>query len=158
MSGPSRRGLLAGGLSAAALLGLPRLARAAGDGRLLVYWVPGGWDPSTCFDPHFESAALDRDPSSAPLSAALLRGEKELEALIAEVSPPNSDEDRARGLAFLEGLVADARPGLDPAECAAQAQLLTELAPLLAHRNGADPDAFAARLAALLAQGVAARP
>ena len=69
MTGLSRRGLLAGGLSAAALLGLPRLARAAGDGRLLVYWVPGGWDPSTCFDPHFESGALDRDPSSAPQSA-----------------------------------------------------------------------------------------
>ena len=62
------------------------------------------------------------------------------------------------GFAEREGLVADARPGLDPAECAAPAQLLTELVPLLAHRNGADPDAFAARLAALLAQGVAARP
>lgn len=65
----SRRGLLgAAGLGALGLA-LPRLARAAGDRLLLVYWVPGGWDPTYCFDPHFESSALDRDPASAPGTA-----------------------------------------------------------------------------------------
>jgi len=63
-----RQGLL-GGLGLGAGLTLPRVARADAGGLLLVYWVPGGWDPAYCFDPHFETGALDRDPDSAPGTA-----------------------------------------------------------------------------------------
>lgn len=58
-----------GGLGLGAALAAPRVARAASDGLLLLYFVPGGWDPTYCFDPHFESSAVDRDLGSAPGSA-----------------------------------------------------------------------------------------
>lgn len=62
----SRRHLLGTCALGALGLGLPRLARAAGDRLLLVYWAQGGWDPTYCFDPHFESSTLARDPTSEP--------------------------------------------------------------------------------------------
>ena len=65
----TRRQALLGAAASALGLALPRRARAAGDGLLLVYWVPGGWDPTFVFDPHFESSTIARDPGSAPGTA-----------------------------------------------------------------------------------------
>lgn len=63
----NRRGFLASlaalGLSAPLL---SRVAHAATDTRLVVYWNDGGWDPTYIFDPHFESDVIDGDPESLP--------------------------------------------------------------------------------------------
>lgn len=66
----SRREVLAASALSALGLSLPRRAYAAGERLLLVYWAQGGWDPTYCFDPHFEAATLDRDPTSAPATAS----------------------------------------------------------------------------------------
>ena len=59
-------GLAALGLSASVL---SRVAQAATETRLVVYWNDGGWDPTYIFDPHFESAVIDGDPESLPAQA-----------------------------------------------------------------------------------------
>jgi hypothetical protein len=71
-----RRDFLKGSTSLLSLLSLgglgmllPRVAHASSTDRLLIiYWNAGGWDPTYVFDPHFESNALDRDPSSVAAS------------------------------------------------------------------------------------------
>ena len=61
-----RRDLLLGLGAAGVLAPLVRTARAEGGGPyLLVYFANGGWDQTYVFDPHFESSAIDRDPSSS---------------------------------------------------------------------------------------------
>lgn len=65
----SRRSFLGGALAVLAAAVHARPARAAEDRFLLVYWVKGGWDPTFCFDPHFESTSVEGDPTSAPGTA-----------------------------------------------------------------------------------------
>jgi hypothetical protein len=105
MSGFNRRDFLRGGVSLLSLGGLgmllPRVAHASKTDRLLIiYWNAGGWDPSYVFDPHFESTALDRDPSSV---AANIGG---LDFADAESRPAVRSflEDYASQTAFVNGL------------------------------------------------------
>lgn len=66
----TRRQLLAG--LGALGLGAPllsRIATAAGDRRVVVYWNKGGWDPTYIFDPHFESSVIQGDSQSVPAEA-----------------------------------------------------------------------------------------
>lgn len=65
----SRRGFLAGALATLAAAVRSRPANAAEDRFLLVYWVKGGWDPTFCFDPHFDSASVEGDATSEPGTA-----------------------------------------------------------------------------------------
>ncbi len=65
----SRRRFLGGSLAALAVGLYARRVRAAEERFLLVYWVKGGWDTTYCFDPHFDSDLVDRDPDSAPGTA-----------------------------------------------------------------------------------------
>ena len=59
-------GLAALGMSAPLL---SRVAHAATDTRLVVYWNEGGWDPTYVFDPHFESSVISGDLESVPATA-----------------------------------------------------------------------------------------
>ncbi len=63
---PSRRALLAGGLSlAAATLVRSGAARAGGAKNLVVWWNAGGWDTTFVLDPHF-GGEIANDPASEP--------------------------------------------------------------------------------------------
>lgn len=65
----NRRQLLSGGL-AAMLAGLvPRLAHAADDLRLVVFWNQGGWDTTYVFDPHAGSSVIQGDPGATLATA-----------------------------------------------------------------------------------------
>jgi uncharacterized protein (DUF1501 family) len=103
--GICRREFLRGGASLLSLTGMglliPKLARASTSDRcLIIYWNQGGWDPSYVFDPHFESTALDRDPSSV---AAQIDG---LDFADAESRPSVRAflEDYASQTAFVNGI------------------------------------------------------
>jgi uncharacterized protein (DUF1501 family) len=65
----TRRGLLGGALATTALALAARRASAAEERHLLVYWVKGGWDPTFCFDPHFDSPSVEGDPDAAAATA-----------------------------------------------------------------------------------------
>ena len=65
MSAWTRRRVLGTGLLGLAGLGLPlRLARAATERVLVIYWAKGGWDTTFVFDPHPESDLIEGDPSA----------------------------------------------------------------------------------------------
>lgn len=67
-----RRELLLGALAASVggLLSWP--ARAAGARKLVLYWAPGGWDPTMVLDPHFGDG-VPADPGAEPASAGALQ-------------------------------------------------------------------------------------
>lgn len=60
-----------GGLLGLGALGpvLQRVAQAADDTRLVVFWNDGGWDSTFVFDPHFGSAVIEGDPFAVPAQA-----------------------------------------------------------------------------------------
>jgi uncharacterized protein (DUF1501 family) len=65
----NRRQLMTGGLAALVAALAPRLAHAADDLRLVVFWNAGGWDTTYVFDPHAGSSVIQGDPGATVATA-----------------------------------------------------------------------------------------
>lgn len=93
---------------------------------------------------------------TAPLSRALITGDRELEVLTEELGADTFRDAQAASVALLVSLIEPVTPGVAAAERQALAELLHAVIALPAHLPPSDaPEALAARYARVLAQGVA---
>lgn len=101
----------------------------------------------------------------SPLSSALIRGDRELDSVFAELQATQtiSPKDVEQGLVMMVDLISGAAPGLSEAQQRALASMLSAIARLPAHLSATDGlstgmsnEAFASLYAKILARGVAA--
>ena len=101
----------------------------------------------------------------APLTSALLRGDRELEAAFSEMKSaiPNAEEDLERGDEMMLGLLAGAAPHLSEATQRKLVPMIGAIARLPAHLSSMDGlstgmsnEEFARTYAKVLARGIAA--
>lgn len=98
---------------------------------------------------------------TAPLSSALLKGDREMSAVLADAADAGVPTETARGLAFLANLVADAAPGVPEDERARLSKVLLMIVALPAHISSMQElmdlsnEEFITTYARVLARGVA---
>lgn len=101
----------------------------------------------------------------SPLSSALLRGDRELDAVFADLQSSNAinPNDRSRGDAMMVGLISGAAPMLGEAQKLELAHMLSAILRLPAHLStteglstGMSNEEFSATYAKILAKGIAA--
>lgn len=98
---------------------------------------------------------------TAPLSSALLKGDREMSAVLADAADAGVPNETARGLAFLADLVADAAPGVSEDERDRLSKVLLMIVALPAHISSMQElmdlsnEEFITTYARVLARGVA---
>lgn len=98
---------------------------------------------------------------TAPLSSALLKGDREMSAVLADAADAGVPNETARGPAFLADLVADAAPGVSEDERDRLSKVLLMIVALPAHISSMQElmdlsnEEFITTYARVLARGVA---
>ena len=98
---------------------------------------------------------------TAPLSSALLKGDRELSAVLADAAEEGVPADTGRGVAFIADLIVDAAPGVPEDERDRLAKVLLMIVALPAHISSLQElmdmsnEDFITTYARVLARGVA---